>query len=385
MALERYVWSGTSRLRCGYTTGSCAAMAAQAAACLLLDGKAPSTVRLVTPAGVAVEADVLEPAHVVWQGAEAASCAVQKDAGDDPDATDGLRIYARVSRSEQPGVRIAGGPGIGRVTLPGLDQSVGEWAINSVPRSMIEREVRTVFEARGEQVAALVEISAPGGESVAEKTFNPQLGIEGGISILGTSGIVRPMSSEALVASIDLEISQHSALGDRSLVLVPGNYGARFAAGLPELEGLPVVRFSNFLGDALDSCSRHGIGRVLVVGHAGKMVKVASGVMQTHSRVADCRRETFCAHAAICGASPEVARAIMASATTEACLDILEGAGLLKPVMESVMAAIEEHLERRAAGSFEVGALVFSNERGELARTAGADELINAMRKEANG
>jgi cobalt-precorrin-5B (C1)-methyltransferase len=386
MSLERYVWAGGRRLRCGYTTGSCAAMAAGAAAGMAAGGPVPATARLVTPSGVAVEADVLEPRLGTWEGSPCASCAVRKDGGDDVDATDGLLVRARVrlERGTAGEVRVVGGPGVGRVTLPGLDQPVGQAAINSVPRAMIAAEVTRALRERGRECAAVVEVSVPGGERVAARTFNPQLGIQGGISILGTSGIVEPMSVRALCDTVDLQVRQLAETGAAGVVLVPGNYGADFVAADPTLTHIPLVRFSNYLGSALDSCARHGISRVLVVGHAGKLFKVAAGVMDTHSRTADCRLETLCAHAALCGADAGVARAVFAAPTTEAALDVLDDAGLLAPVMASVTDALGERLRRRAAGSFAVEAIMFSTRRGELGRTAGADALVAEM-DEAGG
>lgn len=382
MAFEHYVYTGTQRLRCGYTTGSCAALAAQAAARMACGEPAPTRAAIATPAGIHVEADILD----VSGGQGCARCAVRKDAGDDCDATDGMLIYAEVTLEkaslpqDENSIRIEAGQGIGRVTKPGLEQPVGEAAINSVPRAMIRTEVARVLAEHKEARSACVTVSAPEGERVAAKTFNPHLGIEGGISILGTTGIVEPRSLSALRDSIGLEISQAAALGARDIVLVPGNYGRDFLdEELPQLASVPVVSCSNFIGDALDLCACHGFERVLLVGHIGKLVKVAAGIMSTHSRTADGRCETICAHAALAGASRETAKALMAAATTDACLDILEADGLLAPVCASLAQATADRMDRRVAGAYEVGTVVFSKERGELYRTSGTDELIKAM------
>lgn len=308
---SHYIFNGTKRLRCGYTTGSCAAMAAQAATRGLLSGSVPARVGLVTPSGLRVDADVLDAD--VAEGGSAARAAIRKDGGDDADSTDGMLVYARVGRAAraegEPRVRIEGGRGIGIVRKPGLDQPVGAAAINSTPRRMIAEEVVRACDELGYDGGIDVVIYAPTGAEVGAKTFNPHMGVEGGISILGTSGIVRPMSERALVASIELEIRQKAAEGARDLVLVPGNYGADHVRELAELDGLAEVSFSNFLGEALDAAANHGFQRVLVVGHSGKLAKVAGGVMNTHSRVADCRCEIVCAHAAIAGASTACCRA----------------------------------------------------------------------------
>ena len=386
---ERYVWQGPRRLRCGYTTGSCAALAAGAAAAVLLGEAIPRRARLVTPRGVPVEAPVEDVTRGgVGQGAWA-SCAVRKDAGDDVDATDGMLVYARVERAAagETGVLIDGGVGIGRVTKPGLDQPVGAAAINSVPRRMIAAQVAEAFARHGLPVAARVTISAPEGEAVAARTFNPQLGVVGGISILGTSGVVEPLSLDALRDSVTLEIAQLGATGGRDLVLVPGNYGADFCDADPRLAPLPRVACSNFIGDALDAAARAGLARVLVVGHVGKLVKVAAGVMNTHSRVADCRLETLCAHAAMAGADASVARAVMEAPTTDAGLDVLDEAGLLPAVCASVTRAVAAHVERRLALASEgappsSAVIMFSRQRGELGRSEGADALVAGMTRE---
>ena len=374
MPLEHYVSSGGKKLRCGYTTGTCAALAAAGAARLLLTGRAPKTVSLVTPKGWRVEVPVCEAS--ICGGT--AVCAVRKDAGDDADATDGLLIFASVSRTDLPGITIDGGEGIGRVTKKGLDQPVGAAAINRVPRRMIREQAEAVCREAGYAGGLSVVISAPGGREIAQKTFNPQLGIEGGISILGTSGIVEPMSVQALIDTILLEERQAAASGAEDLILTPGNYGLDFLReqGYRFSREIPVVKCSNFIGDALDGAAAEGFRRVLLVGHIGKLVKLAGGIMNTHSRWADCRAEIFCAHAAVCGADTETCRALMAVPTTDACLEILEQAGLRDAVMERILAAVGYHLERRAAGSLRVGAVIFSNESGLLGRTETAARLM---------
>ena len=201
MAFEHYVQSGGKRLRCGFTTGTCAALAAAGAARLLLTGKAPETVSLVTPKGISVEVPLEQCA---WTESRAV-CAVRKDAGDDIDVTDGLLIFAAVEFSREPGIAIDGGEGVGRVTKPGLDQPVGAAAINHVPRQMIRAALEDVCGALCCQRGLRVTISVPGGAEIAAKTFNPNLGIVGGISILGTSGIVEPMSMQAPVSYTHLE------------------------------------------------------------------------------------------------------------------------------------------------------------------------------------
>ena len=377
MSFEHYIRSGSRRLRCGYTTGSCAALAAAGAAELLLSGTAPETLILLTPGGLRVET---EPVFCRMEG-ERAFCAVRKDAGDDPDVTDGILIVAEVSKSAD-GITIDGGEGIGRVTRPGLDRAVGEAAINSVPRRMIRSALETACEELGYAGGLQAVISAPEGREIAKKTFNPMLGIEGGISILGTSGIVEPMSEQAIVETIALEIRQKAASGSKRLILCPGNYGLDFLEEeLPELEPIPRVKCSNYIGDALDLALLEGMKEVLLIGHVGKLVKLAGGIMNTHSRMADCRRELFCAHAALCGADRETCESLMRQVTTDGCLEVLKNAKLCKPVTESLLTEIQKVLERRSGGACRMGAVMFSNVYGLLGKTAEAEALLREWRE----
>lgn len=372
MALEHYIRSGTKQLRCGYTTGTCAALAAAGAARLLLTGQAPETLRLVTPKGLAVE--VVPELCRLESGA--ARCAVRKDAGDDPDVTDGMLIFAELRRIER-GLVVDGGEGVGRVTKAGLDQPVGAAAINSVPRRMIAAALESCCAESGYAGGLRVTISAPGGEEIAKKTFNPTLGVEGGISILGTSGIVEPMSEQAVADTIALQMRQ-ARLESERLVLVPGNYGMDFVLReLSALSGIPRVKVSNLIGDALDIAVTEGFSELLLVGHIGKLVKLAGGIMNTHSRIADCRMELFCAHAALCGAGRELCAALMEQVSCDGCLAVLDAAELRDAVITSLLAAIQGHLERRAGGKLAVGALLFSNEYGLLGMTETAKELLS--------
>lgn len=377
MAFEHYIRSGQKMLRCGYTTGTCAALAAAGAARLLLTGQAPSRLSLRTPKGWVVE---VAPVFCRLLEEGGALCAVRKDGGDDADVTHGMLVQAAVVLTPGPGVSIQGGEGVGRVTRPGLDQPVGAAAINRVPRQMIARAVVQELETAAWPGGARVTISIPGGAETARRTFNPLLGVEGGLSVLGTSGIVEPMSQQAIVGTIEVEARQARQSGAR-LILTPGNYGADFLAaqGLDGL-GVPVVRCSNFIGDALDIAAAQRFEQVLLAGHMGKLVKVAGGIMNTHSRQADCRTELFCAHAAAAGASTALCRRLLDAATTDACIPLLDAEGLRDPVLSSLTAAVQTHLERRAAGAFAVGALLFSNQYGLLGLSPQARTLIDQWR-----
>ncbi len=372
MAFEHYIRSGARMLRCGYTTGTCAALAAAGAARLLLTGETPESAALITPKGWRVETPLAD----CRRDGAGALCAVRKDAGDDPDVTDGCLVCARVRKTER-GITIEGGEGVGRVTKPGLDQPVGAAAINSVPRRMIAAAVEEVSAEAGYGGGLEIVISVPAGAALAERTFNPMLGIVGGISILGTSGIVEPMSERALIDTVALSIRQAAAEGAARLLLTPGNYGADYLEkNKLDALGVPIVKCSNFIGEALDAALAEGIKEVLLVGHIGKLVKLAGAVMNTHSRTADCRSELFTAHAAICGGDTALCRALMEAVTADACLALLEEAGLRDAVMESLLAAMQLRLDRRAGGLLRVGAVVFSNEYGPLGETETARELL---------
>ena len=369
--LEEYINVGTKRMRCGYTTGTCAAAASRAAAELLLRGELVPAVTVSTPAGIDVVVEVEE--HEAGDGW--AQCAVQKDSGDDPDVTNGALVYARVERCSEPGGHVDGGVGVGRVTREGLDQPVGAAAINSTPRRMIAEQLEEALEqADGEAGGLLSVISIPAGVELAAKTFNPRLGIEGGISVLGTSGVVRPMSEDALISSIELELKTLRARGIQDVLVVPGNYGRDFACGQLQLNMDDAVSCSNYFGATIDAVNVLGFRSMLVVGHIGKMAKVAGGIMNTHSRVADCRVEVLAAHAALVGASQDAVRQVMAAATTDAALDVLIDAGLKDAAMRSLMVNLADKLNHRAAGAFQIEAIVFSNVHGVLGLTAGAEE-----------
>ena len=370
--LELYIPVGNKRLRCGYTTGTCAAAAAAGAVRLLLTGETLPGVQVDTPAGIAVEVQLLE--HTAGPGW--AGCAVRKDGGDDPDVTDGALIVARVEKTDAPGVTIDGGRGVGRVTRPGLDQPVGAAAINSTPRRMIRRQAEEEAVRAGYTGGLSITISVPEGEALADRTFNPRLGIEGGISILGTSGIVRPMSEAALIDSLYLEQDMAKAAGVTDLLVTPGNYGDAFATGTLGLDLTHRCTCSNYLGHAIDHAAGLGFRSFLLVGHLGKLIKVAAGSMNTHSAVADGRRETLTAHAALAGGSLALLKALFACPTTDAGVELLREAGLLEQVMASVARTLEEVLKHRAGPDLAIEAVFFSNQYGLLGKTTGADKLL---------
>lgn len=376
--LDQYVYKNNKKMRMGYTTGSCAAAASKAAAWMLLHGQILPAVELMTPKGIGLQLEVLEPRFSDTE----ASCAIQKDAGDDPDVTDGLLIYATVMRTDQPGITLDGGEGVGRVTRAGLEQAVGDAAINKVPRQMIREGVEDVCRAAGYTGGLSVIISIPGGADLAQKTFNPRLGIVGGISILGTSGIVEPMSEEALVQTIRVDIKMQLAGGRRYLVLVPGNYGLDFLEDYEPEVLKRSVKYSNFLGEAIDAAVEFGAKGILLVGHIGKLVKLAAGIMNTHSRNADARMDILTAHAAVLGADQETAARLMDCITTDEALEILKEKGLLEPVMKRLMERMEFYVDHRSGKSLERGILTFSLEQGVLGESSDVRRLLTCVKEE---
>lgn len=387
---DHFIQSGEKLLRCGYTTGTCAALAAQGAARLLLTGTAPASVSVQTPKGWTVD---VEPAFCARDEAgEAVSCGIRKDAGDDPDITNGMTVVATVSKGTDGRIAIDGGEGVGRVTKPGLDQPVGAAAINRVPRAMIEQALRDLLEELELDLATLggldVIISIPGGAEKAQKTFNPKLGIEGGLSVLGTSGIVEPMSEQALIDTIAVELRQAAALQSEagverlSVLLTPGNYGKDFleAQGWTDL-GVPLVKISNYVGAALDAAAEAGFADVLLTGHIGKLVKVAGGAKNTHSAVSDRRMELFAKHAAQCGADGATCRILRAAATTDACLATLDGKGLRDAVVQSLGAAVQKQLNEWTGATCRVGAAIFSKEYGLLYISPEAEEMLRQWKE----
>ena len=375
--MDKYVVKDGRRLRRGYTTGACAAAAAKAAALLLLTGRAPEGAALSTPGGVGLELPVQKAqAGVGW-----ARCAVEKDAGDDPDVTHGELIFAQVSYWDGDGVDIDGGEGVGRVTRPGLDQPVGAAAINSVPRQMIREAVEEILALTDHRGGLRVVISVPEGAELARRTFNPRLGIQGGISILGTTGIVEPMSEQALVDTIAVELRQRRESGAEYALLSPGSYGTDFIRDGLGLDPAWAVQVSNFIGDGIDLCRSLGFRGALLVGHAGKLVKLAGGMLNTHSRYGDCRMEILAAHAAACGLPPEGVEKVLACVSCDGALDVLEAAGVAERTMERITDRGARRLADRAGEALETGMLLFSKTRGTLGRTPNAGALLERIKR----
>ena len=366
-----------SGLRYGWTTGSCAAAAAKAAAQMLFGGEEIRHVRLMTPKGIELYLDV---ESVTWMP-DYAECAVRKYSGDDPDVTDGLLIFAKVERCGGNQILLDGGAGVGRVTKPGLEQKIGQAAINKVPRKMIAEEVEGVCRKYGYCGGVKVLISIPGGEETAKKTFNPRLGIIGGLSVLGTSGIVEPMSEKALTDTIYLEMKMLRESGRIYCYAVPGNYGIDFLTESMGIDPDLAVKCSNYVGETIDDARLLGMKGLLLIGHVGKFIKLAAGVMNTHSRQADCRMEVFASHAAMAGADADTVKAVMACLNTTEAIRILKKKALLQDVMKTVTERIGFYLRQRAGDELEIGAVVFSSEEGILGQTENAARLSEKIER----
>ncbi len=300
-------------LKTGFTTGTCSAVAAKAAARLLFTKKIQNTEEIVLPKGEKVTI----PLYNSVCEENKAVCCVKKYSGDDPDVTNGILIYVSVVLTTKPEIKITGGVGVGKVTKAGLEQPIGEAAINKVPRLMIKNAVEEIFSLYGYEGGGEVTISVPEGVEIAQKTFNPRLGIEGGISILGTTGIIEPMSSQAIIDTIKTEMKFKIANEGKNIILTPGNYGLDFIKNTLNIDLSSAVKISNFVGESLDTAQELGFEHILLIGHIGKLVKIAGGIMNTHSRTADCRMEIITANAVYENVDSNVLKDIMAAPTTD--------------------------------------------------------------------
>ena len=332
------------KLREGFTTGSCAAAASLACCLWQRNGVCPERVEICVPEGRSYAPEIIQ--H------DDGSCGVIKFSGDDPDITNGMEIISKVDVSDSVGpVTFEAGDGVGIITEPGLKIPVGGAAINPVPRRMIEDAVRSVFPEN----AAVVTISIPGGRETARNTFNPRLGIKDGLSVLGTSGIVRPMSEEALRDALYEELKMRVIQGKKSLVFTFGNQGETVMRSL--LPDSCIVQVSNEIGFMLDSARELGVEKLIIGGHPGKMTKIAAGIMQTHSHTADGRREAIITQLALMGANIGLVRDVYASVTTDAAETHISAAGM-DAVWDKIASAAREYCTSRVRGDIEIGIII---------------------------
>ena len=372
---DYYVIRGNKKMRFGYTTGSCAAAACKGATEILLGGKLQETVTLMTPKGILLTLELKD----IQIETDKVICAIRKDAGDDPDTTNGILVYATVEKTKDQGITLDGGIGVGRVTKAGLFQKIGEAAINPVPKSMILRAATEIAEKYDYEGGLKIIISVPEGVEIGKKTFNPRLGIVGGISILGTSGIVEPMSEAALVQSIRVEMKQHFSQGEEYLLVTPGNYGADYLREHMDLPYEKNIKCSNYVGETIDMAIDMGVKGILFIAHIGKFVKVAAGIMNTHSHSADARMEVLASNAIRAGAPLECAKEILNASTTDEALDILNRYQMTQGTMKEVLDRIQFYLNHRSYEQILLGTVVFSNTCGYLGQTADAAKLIEKI------
>ncbi|HCX65671.1 MAG TPA: cobalamin biosynthesis protein CbiD [Eubacteriaceae bacterium] len=361
-------------LKSGYTTGSCATAAAKCAAMFLTGGVEPKAVNIELPGGGALTI----PVHRVERNQEEAVCSVIKDAGDDPDSTHGIEIEAKVSLLDSGQIVISGGKGIGVVTKKGLDQPVGAHAINSVPREMIRKNLEEIKKRTQTEKGFHVIVSAVNGEEVAKKTFNPLIGIEGGISVIGTTGIVEPMSEKALIDSIRVEMKVARENYGASLLVMPGNYGKQFAKNILHIDTSHSIKSSNFFKETLEYVKELNFEKVLIVGHIGKMIKLAGGIMNTHSAHADARMEILAAYASKTGGDSSLAGEILGSKTCDEAIERIRQKMEIEPVFAEIVDRIVYHIKRKTGDETAIGVVVFSNEYGIL----GENETAKKLRKE---
>lgn len=425
--MDYYVMKNQKRLRCGITTGTCASAAAKAAAAKLLLGVDNKTVCVHTPKGV----DVSVPVFLSFYSAERAAYKVVKDSGDDPDVTNHAEIFVSVEKGctageaagdwsgfekvrtageaakerpdfdkedgmepagglweqafqsrEYPFLYLDGGIGVGRITRDGMEQKKGQAAINATPRQMIFRAVHAVCELAEYTETLRILVWVPDGKALAKRTFNPRLGIDGGISILGTSGMIEPMSEKAIVDTIETQIRQLHQQGETKLLVTPGNYGQAYASNYLGLELADSVKCSNYIGETLDLAVSYEMHSMLLVGNIGKLVKLAAGIMNTHSRVADARGEIFAVHTLLCGGERALALKMLQCVNTDEMLQLLEEHSLRQQVCDSICRKLQEHIAQRVGGRLAVGVFLFSERFGFLGQTEQAGQILQQIREE---
>jgi cobalt-precorrin-5B (C1)-methyltransferase len=373
---DHYIEKSGKKLRYGFTTGSCAAAASKAALIMLITGSDIHTACISTPGGINFNAEIID----IHREEDYVSCAVVKDGGDDPDVTTGSKVCVRLKLTDTKGIFIDGGEGVGRVTKPGLDQPIGNAAINSVPRKMIKENLENILIEYGiEDKGVSVIISVPNGEVLAEKTFNPKLGIVGGISILGTTGIVEPMSDRAVIDTIRVETKVRKAQGSDILMVAPGNYGLSFLSEVYRIDATDVVLCSNFVYDAVNIAADEGFSRLLFAGHIGKLVKVAGGIKNTHSMYGDHRMEILsdiCKKLLDAQTYESIKADLMECVMTGEAVRIINTTGKGDIIFDNMAQSIKDHMQKWSGDTLEVEVIVFAGENEELVATSHAHEWI---------
>lgn len=381
--MEEYVYIDGKKYRRGYTTGSCAAAASKASVYMLLTKQRVEKINIDTPKGIPLTLEVknidLNENYVI--------CSIEKDGGDDIDATHKMNIFAKaefVPSEDDEKVIVTGGIGIGIVTKKGLSVEVGKHAINPVPMKMIRSEVSKVLRENEDFIlnnqAIKITIFAPEGEEIANKTFNPRLGIVGGISILGTTGIVEPMSEEGWKKSLSIELEMKRAQGLDKIILVPGNHGEEFIREHLKIDMHNCVRMSNFVGYMLNEAKRLGFKKILMAGHIGKFIKISAGIFQTHSKICDARNEIMIANLALMGADLEFLNRINECVTTEGAVEIIDESkytDIYNILCDKCRMRVEQYLNEE---DMEVGVYMFRMDKSLLGKSANADSIMEDFR-----
>lgn len=396
------------KLKKGFTTGSVATLAAKAAVYMLLTGEIIDEDYIILPGGEKYASKIFAP--YVDENKKQASCFVKKPESDDPDVTAGIKIYATVSLTQadnsdelqektkynrntdftdmasakiEENIEITGGEGIGIVTRPGLNQKISEYAINETPRKMIKQAVSEVMDELGFYGRLKVEISAPEGIEIAKKTFNPHMGIEGGISIIGTTGIVEPMSTKALTDTILLDLKMHYEENNKRCIIVPGNYGVTFLKNSYGISEKEIVLCSNYVGESIKMAVDTGFKNIIFCSHIGKLIKVYGGIMNTHSMYGDHRMELMkTAFLKIMGGNTEyldTSEEIMNCVSTTAVLDLLfnsqNGKQIVNDISNEIVRESLNNLYKAAKMSEKfdddilIKCIMYENSYGELSNS----------------
>ncbi|MCH4888269.1 cobalamin biosynthesis protein CbiD [Acidaminobacter sp. JC074] len=362
--MKKSIYKNGKNLRFGYTTGSCAAAATKAAVKMLVSGKLVDEIDLMTPKGWLLNLDVID----IEMTPDKVICGIVKDSGDDPDITNGMTIYAEVTYSDQ--TSLTGGIGVGMVTKKGLSVPIGEYAINPVPRQMIFDAIEEVCDG----LHVSVKVFMPEGVELAKKTFNPRLGIVGGLSIIGTTGIVEPMSEEAFKDSLNIELKQ---IHEDTLVMAPGNYGRDYCVSKGVNEER-IIKTSNFIGYMFERAVEQKKKKILFAGHIGKLIKVAGGIFHTHSRVSDARMDLLTSFLVRINAPYEDLHYVLGCNTTEEAVNYIVDKKLTN-VFLLIANSIKQRLELFTFDQIEVEVIVFSMDQGWLSQTSGAEELLEVL------
>lgn len=407
--MEEYVYIDGKKYRRGYTTGSCATGASKAAVYMLITKNKIDTINIDTPKGIPLSLKV-DNVNISDTFVE---CSIKKDGGDDIDATHTMDIYARaeiVSKNDKSKeyltlkdidslstnsecqselykfIRVYGGIGIGVVTKKGLSVDVGKPAINPTPLKMINHEIRKLigdnFESiLGNNKVLKITIFAPQGETIAKKTFNPRLGIVGGISIIGTTGIVEPMSDEGWKKSLSIELQMKKEQGLDKIILVPGNHGEQFIREKLNLDIKYVVRASNFVGYMIKEAQRIGYKKILMAGHIGKFIKVSAGIFNTHSKVADARSEILVANLALMGATYEFLNKINQCLTAEEAVELINNSEyrqVYNILSNKCRERVKQYLNEDS-DDIDVEVIMFSMDKSLLGKSDNTDDLVEVF------